>query len=499
VRTPLNVPQDVASGRRDSRVRPWRVVAAGAVVFVVGQVLASPPATTPGAVAPPSKVEPVESVAPLPPTLETAGPEERAALTALLTSPAWARQAIGCMRLERFTCAASLAQIRTFLHSPNWAMRCFALRSLAVRRSEPPPEWIAAEADPRVVRAILRCGFRVEPERLRIGYERLARSQDTLDRMLAVELAAASRDEKLREDARDVVASVIGRMTRAECGAVSSRLALVTGAPDVGRPYRWQDWLRKNRRSMVLRSADIFDRDESDMRSAVARLEESRFVALEAYMLELAPRNIDLAIVIDCTASMYGDIAQAQSGVDDLMHFVSGVVTSLRVGIVGFRDRRDVDFETRAWDLTDDLVELRKRLWSLTADGGGDRAELVYEGLMLAYTRLSWDPQRTRMLVLIGDAPPHVGFGGMCVDAAREGARVGLTTHVIQARLGRDRDGNRTQDVEHFREIAAAGGGRCIPIKQDDSLIVEIAGLAVGERCREEMVEFFGVYRRLCR
>ena len=53
--------------------------------------------------------------------------------------------------------------------------------------------------------------------------------------------------------------------------------------------------------------------------------------------------------------------------------------------------------------------------------------------------------------------------------------------------------------VEHFAEIAEAGGGRCVSLADDDLLITEIAGLTIGDVFEDEMREFFGLYMYLCR
>jgi Mg-chelatase subunit ChlD len=224
--------------------------------------------------------------------------------------------------------------------------------------------------------------------------------------------------------------------------------------------------------------------------SPIAVLEAERFAAMEDYMQRLSTRRVDLAICLDCTASMSGELAAAQAGVDDLMGFVGDVVAELRVAIVAYRDRRDRDFETKAWDFMTSADDARRRLWMLSADGGGDSPEAVEPALRLAYTKLSWNVEHTRVLVLIGDAPPHVGYGTRCVEMAARAAANGLVTNVIQ-----------TEDdaVKHFPEIAAAGEGRCVSLSDDDRLIAEIAGLALGDRYGDELRGFFSDYLVLCR
>jgi Mg-chelatase subunit ChlD len=188
---------------------------------------------------------------------------------------------------------------------------------------------------------------------------------------------------------------------------------------------------------------------------------------------------------------MSGELAEAQGGIDDLMLFAGDVVNSMRVALVAYRDRRD-RFETKAWDFTDDIDLARRRLWSLTADGGGDSPEAVYPALRTAYGRLDWMPQHTKVLVLVGDGPPHVGRGLQCAQMAEWAAAEGVTTHTIQA---------DTRGVKHFPQIAEAGGGRCVSLsgRGGDPLIIEIAGLTFGGRFEDALRDFFVAYLELCR
>jgi Mg-chelatase subunit ChlD len=171
------------------------------------------------------------------------------------------------------------------------------------------------------------------------------------------------------------------------------------------------------------------------------------------------------------------------------MLFVGDVVGSLRMGLVAYRDRQD-KFETRYWDFTTSIDEARRRLWELSAEGGGDTCESVHLAMHDAYTKLTWVPEHTKVLIVVGDAPPHVGYGTSCIDMARLAATNDLITHTIEA---------EGEEVKHFAEIAEAGEGRCVSLEDDDRLIPEIAGLTLGEQFKDEFREFFAIYLYLCR
>jgi hypothetical protein len=427
-----------------------------------------------------------------PPALAAAA-DEREALARLLQSPAWSGRALAALRLERYGCPESEAALERLLEDGSWPVRVFALRALGRRGAILPEQFLGNEGEPRVLRAALRHGYRLDAARLERGVSFLARSEDLDDKMLAAELGSASGNPDLEDEARELLRTVILRMSRIEAGALSPRIAALTGEPDLRRNYLWINWLREaNRRFAVLPVRSVPEPGRpAPPPGMIAALEPQQFAELEGYVAELGRMDVDLAVCIDCTSSMNAELADAQGGIDDLMRFAGEMVGTLRVAIVAYRDVRE-EFETRAWDFTADVATVRRNLWSLAAAGGGDPQEAVYPALRLAFGRLGWNSGRTGVLVLVGDGPPHVGYGTQCADMARRAAAFNIVTHAIEA----DERG-----VKFFPEIAAAGGGRLVslPAEGEDALIIEIAGMTLGERYREALREFFRVYLALCR
>ncbi|MHC5008056.1 MAG: hypothetical protein ACYTGF_11930 [Planctomycetota bacterium] len=426
-------------------------------------------------------------------TLAGAPKLERQTLERLLAGGSWPRRAIAAMRLERFDCDESRRILETLRKDEAWQVRAYAVRSLGRKRLPVEEGTFDEEQEPRVLRTALRYGYTMDTQRIGRGVRYLARSDDLEDKMLAVELGIASGDPELAELARETARKIILRMGRADAGSLSPRLAAVTGQWGLRRHYRWQHWLRRRgRRFSVHPALSVAAMTDEPLEPGVlSGLEPERFAALESYIDNLAGRSVDLVICLDCTASMSGELSEAQGGIDDLMFFAGDVVSSLRVALVAYRDRRD-QFETKAWDFTDDIDLARQRLWTLTADGGGDSPEAVYPALRTAYGKLDRMPKHTKVLVLVGDGPPHVGRGMQCAQMAGWAAGQGVTTHVIET---------DTRGVKHFPEIATAGGGRCVSLANHggDSLIIEIAGLTFGERFEDALREFFRTYLELCR
>ena len=487
--------------------------------------------------------------------------DEADALNRLANAKSWPLRAFAVMRLERYDCEASAGRLLAMAGDSAWRVRAFAFACLARRGIAVPDDRLAQELDPRVVRTILRGRYPLPLKSVDARIAACEESPNLLEAMVALECLAAldtaddAPDAKpIRERMDTLLDRIIFRMDRTQGGVLSPRLAAVTSGPDSGRDYRWREWSHKNKKKPGYRAAALVPAKPSGTRQVarnrIADLDSERFVALEKYIASVSDRPMDLAVMIDCTASMSKELAEAQGGLDDLVDFLGSITKGVRIGLVGYRDRGD-KWETRAWDFTTSLDEARRNLWTLSADGGGDEPESVYAAMKIALTKFAWmpdaasgGPQPIRACVIVGDAPPHVGEGTMCVDLAKRAFARGVRFYGIVARASEsnlkpedaegappkptrperpaDEPPNQRKpsdrkpgqvDAPHappptmrrkpshtwFPEIAEAGGGRAEILKEKDSLVAEIAELTLADRYREEFADFFEGFRLLCR
>jgi hypothetical protein len=186
------------------------------------------------------------------PLLAAAPQIERQTLDRLLKGASWPRRAIAAMRLERFDCDASQRTLEGLRTDEAWQVRAYAVRSLGRRRLTMGAGAFDAEEEPRVLRTALRYGYSMDTQRVGRGVRYLARSRDLEDMMLAVELGIASGDPELADLATETARKVILRMGRADAGALSPRLAAVTGQWGLRRHYGWQHWLRRTGRRFTV-------------------------------------------------------------------------------------------------------------------------------------------------------------------------------------------------------------------------------------------------------
>ncbi len=116
------------------------------------------------------------------------------------------------------------------------------------------------------------------------------------------------------------------------------------------------------------------------------------------------PTAIDLALVLDVTGSMGDELEYLVAEIEGIVRSVS--VQDLRLALVVFRDEGD-DFVVQSHGFSD-LARFSSALARYSASGGGDYPEASHAGLEAAL-QLGWrtGPEVTRVLFLIGDAPPH--------------------------------------------------------------------------------------------
>ena len=176
------------------------------------------------------------------PQLLLAPESEQLVLNNLLRSNSWTRRAIAVMRLERYGCNESLALLLSLLNDADWQVRSFAIRALARRGINQQQQWFQTESNPRVLRTALRHRYSIGWDWFEPGVRQLAAESDLEQKMLAVELGAASDDPKLKELAKETARTIILRMDRGEAGSLSPRLSEVTGAYNYLRRLRWQLW-----------------------------------------------------------------------------------------------------------------------------------------------------------------------------------------------------------------------------------------------------------------
>jgi len=182
------------------------------------------------------------------------------------------------------------------------------------------------------------------------------------------------------------------------------------------------------------------------------------------------PKTVEVCFVLDTTGSMGGLIDGAKK---KIWTIANGIVAAdkgakVKFALVPYRDRND-EYVTKVFDLTDDLDKVFSDLQSFNANGGGDGPESVNQALDDAVNKISWaaGDGATKLVVLVGDAPPHmdyqddVKYAKTCESAVRKN----LIINTVQC----GSDGSTTPI---WQEIARLSEGSYVALEQSGGMVV---------------------------
>jgi hypothetical protein len=142
-------------------------------------------------------------------------------------------------------------------------------------------------------------------------------------------------------------------------------------------------------------------------------------------------KDVDIAVCLDVTGSMedYFDAIRLQF--IPMLKELTTDFASFRIGMVFYKDYYE-EFLNKVFPFTNDFDALQKNISSVKVRGGGDIPEAVYEALYAGASKLSWEAEK-RIMLLIGDAPPHPRPRGAITKQMvdREVANRGIELHAI--------------------------------------------------------------------
>lgn len=185
---------------------------------------------------------------------------------------------------------------------------------------------------------------------------------------------------------------------------------------------------------------------------------------------EQEPARIEVCFVLDTTGSMGGLIEGAKAKIWSIANEIASArpTPELKVGLVGFRDRRD-HYVTKVTNLTDDLDAIYAELQQFAAGGGGDTPESVNQALHEAVGKMSWTEEYEvlKIVFLVGDSPPHMDYQDDVKyhDTCRLALEKDLIINTVQC-------GARPSTTKVWQEIARLAEGSYVAIGQDGGMVV---------------------------
>jgi len=161
--------------------------------------------------------------------------------------------------------------------------------------------------------------------------------------------------------------------------------------------------------------AEAMEEEAERLHAAAAALDAQSTAPLPALRPEAGVQPViealDLVFVIDTTASMTPPIRELQASMRSLVRILERLVSSVRIGVVDYRDRDIRNPPVRALPLTatdPDLARIVAFVDALEASplGSRDIEEDLHLGLEAAVA-MQLRPEARQALIVIGDAAAH--------------------------------------------------------------------------------------------
>lgn len=198
-------------------------------------------------------------------------------------------------------------------------------------------------------------------------------------------------------------------------------------------------------------------------------------------LIRLTDDGLDLAIVLDSTASMDREIAQVKDGIERIGETLFRLVPKARISVCAFRDQGD-QYVTKGLPLTDSVAQVITFIDDVQAQGGGDQSESVTAGIrwVLANNRFRRDAKK--VILIFGDAPPKSDQWLACRQLVADfrfnqrGIVSTVTCH-------------RREQLEAFQQIAQLGGGESFLNNDQTEIMQQLLVLVFGSRYRNELLE----------
>lgn len=192
---------------------------------------------------------------------------------------------------------------------------------------------------------------------------------------------------------------------------------------------------------------------------------------------QLRRTGLEVAFVFDSTSSMGGLIAESKARMEEILLLLGTLVPGTRIGMATYRDKGD-QYVTRETKLGAGHYELLAFLNSVTAGGGGDFPEAVDEGLTRAL-KWRWTGRATKILILVGDAPPHPGTG------QKKAMRNAMRFKRMKGKVFCLYTSPERETVDAFRRIAKAGAGDSYRLNDSSILLESMVGIALKTNKKE--------------
>jgi len=180
---------------------------------------------------------------------------------------------------------------------------------------------------------------------------------------------------------------------------------------------------------------------------------------------------------------MGDEIEELKKRIERIGNTLFALIPRTRISVCTYRDKGD-EFIVKGQQLTDKLGKIIQFLSGVTAAGGGNVPESVDAGLEWVINQNSWRRSARKVILVFGDAPPHIATMGKCQQMAsdfRHQQRGVVSTITCR----------KPRPLDEFAKIAAIGGGEAFLSRDDRELMTQLMVLVFGSKHRRKVIEAF--------
>ena len=195
--------------------------------------------------------------------------------------------------------------------------------------------------------------------------------------------------------------------------------------------------------------------------------------------------GLEVVICLDSTGSMGDVIGAAKGGVLDLVRRLRSLAPRVRVGLVTYDDGARLRIA-----LTSDEQAIEKEVRKVEASGGDDPPEGVDKAVKLAFRQeaVAWSRKAMRVIVVIGDAPPHeedVVPLWRFLETRSDNPMFEAPIRIDTISTADASDADEQGLVPHFAELARRGRGAALKLRSARELVTELVTSSFGPSWRE--------------
>lgn len=228
-------------------------------------------------------------------------------------------------------------------------------------------------------------------------------------------------------------------------------------------------------------------------RQIIYTSEEKLAGSFSRHIQILREGGLDVVFIFDSTSSMAEFLRRVKIKIANLIATFKKLVPTARIGLVTYRDVGD-DFVTRKHQLTHGTKSLQIFLRDIDPVGGGDKEEAVDEALRVAIDDLNWKKYSKKIILLIGDAPPHqqdMPNATKLIEKFRKkmGGMV-ATLDTSRPSLKPMAGGEQKKVMEEFKSFAEIGGGESARLIDEEKVFRQMVVLVFGTRWEVCLDEF---------